>query len=262
MPDQPIAPSPSPSATASSGVSLIKLDGVTKVYYTDELETHALSGIQLDILEGEYVAIAGPSGGGKTTLLSILGLLDSPSQGVYLLGGQPVEALTRSQRADVRNQRIGFIFQAFNLIGDLTVFENVELPLTYRGMPAAQRRERVNAALERVGMSHRTNHYPAQLSGGQQQRVAVARAVSGDPLILLADEPTGNLDSANGEAIMELLAELHGNGATICMVTHDPRFARHADRSVHLFDGRIVEEERGPRAETDQRELRESGFVA
>jgi len=262
MTDKTTAASTSPSTTtnAQSTQSLIKLDGVTKVYYTDELETHALSGIQLDILEGEYVAIAGPSGGGKTTLLSILGLLDSPTQGVYLLGGQPVESLSRSQRADVRNQRIGFIFQAFNLIGDLTVYENVELPLTYRGMPSDERRQRVNAALERVGMSHRTNHYPAQLSGGQQQRVAVARAVSGDPLILLADEPTGNLDSANGEAIMELLGELHDNGATICMVTHDPRFARHADRSVHLFDGRIVEEERGERAATDQRELRESGF--
>ncbi|HEY5087411.1 MAG TPA: ABC transporter ATP-binding protein [Gemmatimonadaceae bacterium] len=253
------SPAAAKGATASS---LIKLDGVTKVYYTDELETHALDGIQLDILEGEYVAIAGPSGGGKTTLLSILGLLDSPTQGVYLLGGQPVESLSRSQRADVRNQRIGFIFQAFNLIGDLTVFENVELPLTYRGTPTAERRSRVNAALERVGMSHRTNHYPAQLSGGQQQRVAVARAVGGDPLILLADEPTGNLDSANGEAIMELLAELHSNGSTICMVTHDPRFARHADRSVHLFDGRIVEDERGERSDTDKRELRESGFVA
>lgn len=240
--------------------SLIHLDGVTKVYYTDELETHALSAIQLDIQEGEYIAIAGPSGGGKTTLLSILGLLDSPTSGVYLLGGQPVESLTRSQRADVRNQRIGFIFQAFNLIGDLTVYENVELPLTYRGMPADERRNRVHAALERVGMSHRTSHYPAQLSGGQQQRVAVARAVSGDPLILLADEPTGNLDSANGDAIMELLGDLHRNGATICMVTHDPRFARHAERAVHLFDGRIVEEERGERARADERELRESGY--
>lgn len=252
--------STSASVNPATGASLIHLDGVTKVYYTDELETHALSAIQLDVQEGEYVAIAGPSGGGKTTLLSILGLLDSPTSGVYLLGGQPVETLTRSQRADVRNQRIGFIFQAFNLIGDLTVYENVELPLTYRGMPADERRSRVHAALERVGMSHRTSHYPAQLSGGQQQRVAVARAVSGDPLILLADEPTGNLDSANGDAIMELLGDLHRNGATICMVTHDPRFARHADRSVHLFDGRIVEEERGERARADERELRESGY--
>ncbi len=252
--------------TASAAVdsqpksSLIELNGVTKIYYTDELETHALSDIHLNVSEGEYVAIAGPSGGGKTTLLSILGLLDTPTQGVYRLGGQPVESLTRSQRADVRNQRIGFIFQAFNLIGDLTVFENVELPLTYRGTPSDERRKRVLAALERVGMSHRTNHYPAQLSGGQQQRVAVARAVAGDPLILLADEPTGNLDSANGEAIMELLRDLHSNGATICMVTHDPRFARHAERSVHLFDGRIVEEERGTRAVADERQLEESGF--
>lgn len=248
------------SPVSASRSTLIELNGVTKVYYTDELETHALSGIHLAVQEGEYVAIAGPSGGGKTTLLSILGLLDSPTDGAYLLGGQPVEALTRSQRADVRNQRIGFIFQAFNLIGDLTVYENVELPLTYRGMPTDERRKRVHEALERVGMSHRTSHYPAQLSGGQQQRVAVARAVAGNPLILLADEPTGNLDSANGAAIMELLRELNQNGATICMVTHDPRFARHADRSVHLFDGRIVEEERGARAGTDEHELRESGF--
>lgn len=268
MKDQLISASSSSNSLGSTATvnalrpTLIELNGVTKVYFTDELETHALSGIHLDVKEGEYVAIAGPSGGGKTTLLSILGLLDSPTEGAYRLGGQPVEALTRSQRADVRNQRIGFIFQAFNLIGDLTVFENVELPLTYRGMPADERRRRVHAALERVGMSHRTNHYPAQLSGGQQQRVAVARAVSGDPLILLADEPTGNLDSANGDAIMELLGDLHRNGATICMVTHDPRFARHAERSVHLFDGRIVEEERGARARTDEHELRESGFVA
>ena len=249
-----------PSGDHQNTQTLIELKGVSKVYLTDELETHALSDVSLDIHEGEYIAIAGPSGGGKTTLLSILGLLDTPTGGVYRLGGEPVESLTRSQRADVRNQRIGFIFQAFNLIGDLTVFENVELPLTYRAMPSDERRRRVLAALERVGMSHRTKHYPAQLSGGQQQRVAVARAVVGDPLILLADEPTGNLDSANGEAIMELLRELHRNGATICMVTHDPRFARHAERSVHLFDGRIVEEERGQRAMTDERQLEESGF--
>jgi putative ABC transport system ATP-binding protein len=221
---------------------LIALAGVKKVFYTDEVETHALSDIHLEIRRGEYLAIAGPSGCGKTTLLSLLGLLDSPTEGTYLLDGQPVAKLTASDRARVRNRQIGFIFQAFNLIGDLTVYENVELPLTYRGMPAEDRRKRVQAALERVGMSHRMKHFPAQLSGGQQQRVAVARAVAGDPAILLADEPTGNLDSTNGEAVMELLRELHQGGATICMVTHDARYARHAERSVHLFDGKVVEE--------------------
>jgi putative ABC transport system ATP-binding protein len=222
--------------------SLIRLEGIKKVFYTDEVETHALSEIHLDIRHGEYVAIAGPSGCGKTTLLSILGLLDSPTEGTYTLDGQPVARLTASERARVRNRQIGFIFQAFNLIGDLTVYENVELPLTYRGMPGDERRSRVQSALERVGMSHRMKHFPAQLSGGQQQRVAVARAVAGDPAILLADEPTGNLDSTNGEAVMELLRELHQGGSTICMVTHDARYARHADRSVHLFDGKVVEE--------------------
>jgi putative ABC transport system ATP-binding protein len=222
--------------------SLIRLEGIKKVFYTDEVETHALSDIHLDIRHGEYVAIAGPSGCGKTTLLSILGLLDSPTEGTYTLDGQPVARLTASERARVRNRQIGFIFQAFNLIGDLTVYENVELPLTYRGMPTDERRSRVQSALERVGMSHRMKHFPAQLSGGQQQRVAVARAVAGDPAILLADEPTGNLDSTNGEAVMELLRELHQGGSTICMVTHDARYARHADRSVHLFDGKVVEE--------------------
>jgi putative ABC transport system ATP-binding protein len=222
--------------------SLIRLEGIKKVFYTDEVETHALSDIHLDIKHGEYVAIAGPSGCGKTTLLSILGLLDTPTDGAYTLDQQPVAKLTASERARVRNRQIGFIFQAFNLIGDLTVYENVELPLTYRGMASDDRRTRVQAALERVGMSHRMKHFPAQLSGGQQQRVAVARAVAGDPAILLADEPTGNLDSTNGEAVMELLRELHQAGATICMVTHDPRYARHADRSVHLFDGKVVEE--------------------
>jgi putative ABC transport system ATP-binding protein len=221
---------------------LIALAGIKKVFYTDEVETHALSDIQLEIRKGEYLAIAGPSGCGKTTLLSILGLLDSPTEGSYTLDGQPVSRLTASERARVRNRQIGFIFQAFNLIGDLTVYENVELPLTYRGMPAEERRKRVQAALERVGMSHRMKHFPAQLSGGQQQRVAVARAVAGDPAILLADEPTGNLDSTTGEAVMELLRELHQGGATICMVTHDARYARHAERSVHLFDGKVVEE--------------------
>jgi putative ABC transport system ATP-binding protein len=221
---------------------LIALAGIKKVFYTDEVETHALSDIHLEIRKGEYLAIAGPSGCGKTTLLSILGLLDSPTDGSYTLDGQPVSRLSAAERARVRNRQIGFIFQAFNLIGDLTVYENVELPLTYRGMPAEERRRRVQAALERVGMSHRMKHFPAQLSGGQQQRVAVARAVAGDPAILLADEPTGNLDSTNGEAVMELLRELHQGGATICMVTHDARYARHAERSVHLFDGKVVEE--------------------
>jgi putative ABC transport system ATP-binding protein len=222
--------------------SLIHLEGVTKVFVTDEVETHALAGIHLDIKKGEYLSIAGPSGCGKSTLLAILGLLDSPSDGTYILNGKPVQNLKLSERARIRNREIGFIFQAFNLIGDLTVYENVELPLTYRGMPSAERKKRVHEALERVGMSHRVKHYPSQLSGGQQQRVAVARALAGDPSILLADEPTGNLDSANGEAVMDLLRELHRGGATICMVTHDPRYARYADRNIHLFDGRVVEE--------------------
>jgi putative ABC transport system ATP-binding protein len=221
---------------------LIKLDGVTKVFYTDEMETHALDGIHLEIKRGEYVSIAGPSGCGKSTLLSILGLLDTPTGGSYLLNNKAVENLKLSERARIRNREIGFIFQAFNLIGDLTVYENVELPLTYRGMPSSERKKRVMNALERVGMSHRMKHYPAQLSGGQQQRVAVARALVGDPLILLADEPTGNLDSKNGQAVMDLMRELHRGGATICMVTHDPRYANYSDRQVHLFDGRIVDE--------------------
>jgi putative ABC transport system ATP-binding protein len=226
-----------------SDQTLIRLDAVTKVFYTDEVETHALGGIHLEISRGEYVSIAGPSGCGKSTLLSIFGLLDTPTAGEYWLNGRPVANLTMVERARTRNREIGFIFQNFNLIGDLTVFDNVELPLTYRGMRPAERRERVTAALERVGMAHRAKHYPSQLSGGQQQRVAVARAVGGDPSILLADEPTGNLDSRNGEVVMELLRELHRGGATICMVTHDPRYARHADRTVHLFDGQIVDEQ-------------------
>jgi putative ABC transport system ATP-binding protein len=221
---------------------LIRLDGIKKVFYTDEVETHALADVHLEIRPGEYIAMAGPSGCGKTTLLSILGLLDTPTGGQYFLDGEPVANLSAADRARVRNRQIGFIFQAFNLIGDLTVEENVELPLTYRGMDSGERKKRVQSALERVGMSHRMKHYPSQLSGGQQQRVAVARAVAGDPLILLADEPTGNLDSTNGEAVMTLLRELHRGGATICMVTHDPRYAAHADRTVHLFDGRVVEE--------------------
>jgi putative ABC transport system ATP-binding protein len=221
---------------------VIKLDGLTKVFLTDEVETHALSGIHLEIQRGDYVSIAGPSGCGKSTLLSILGLLDSPTDGEYTLNNRPVQELTHSERARVRNREIGFIFQAFNLIGDLTVYENVELPLTYRGMPSQERKRRVLEALEKVGMAHRMKHYPSQLSGGQQQRVAVARALGGQPSILLADEPTGNLDSRNGEAVMDLLKGLHQEGATICMVTHDPRYASLADRTIHLFDGRVVEE--------------------
>jgi putative ABC transport system ATP-binding protein len=227
---------------AESSQGLIHLEGVTKIFYTDEVETHALSGIHMDLAQGEYVAIAGPSGCGKSTLLSILGLLDSPSDGSYVLNGKSVANLNMSERARIRNREVGFIFQAFNLIGDLTVYENVELPLTYRGTPSAERKKKVQDALEKVGMAHRMKHYPSQLSGGQQQRVAVARAVCGEPSILLADEPTGNLDSTNGEAVMDLLGELHKGGATICMVTHDPRYAEYADRSIHLFDGRIVEE--------------------
>jgi putative ABC transport system ATP-binding protein len=223
--------------------SLIRMRGVSKVFLTDELETHALTGVDLDIRRGEFVSISGPSGCGKSTLLSITGLLDSPSNGEYQLKGEPVESLSLRARSRVRNREIGFIFQAFNLIGDLTVWENVELPLTYRGMPATERRQRVADALEKVGMSHRRNHYSAQLSGGQQQRVAVARALAGSPAILLADEPTGNLDSKNGTAVMDLLKELHQEGATICMVTHDPRFSAYADRTIHLFDGRLVSEQ-------------------
>jgi putative ABC transport system ATP-binding protein len=221
--------------------SLIHMAGVTKVFLTEEVETHALSGISLDIARGEYVSIAGPSGCGKTTLLSILGLLDSPSAGEHVLNGVPVADLSASRRAEIRNREIGFIFQAFNLIGDLTVAENVELPLTYRGMPAAERKQRVTEALQKVGMEHRTKHYPSQLSGGQQQRVAVARAIAGGPSVLLADEPTGNLDSANGGHVMDLLADLHRQGSTIVMVTHDPRYAEYADRTIHLFDGKVVD---------------------
>jgi putative ABC transport system ATP-binding protein len=225
--------------------SLIRLDGVTKVFVTDEVETHALAGIHLNITRGEYVSIAGPSGCGKSTLLAILGLLDTPSDGSYTLNKQPVANLKMQERARIRNREIGFIFQAFNLIGDLNVYENVELPLTYRGMPSSERKKAVIEALEKVGMSHRVKHYPSQLSGGQQQRVAVARALAGSPSVLLADEPTGNLDSVNGEAVMGLLKDLHRQGATIVMVTHDPRYASFADRTIHMFDGRIVEESAG-----------------
>ncbi len=231
----------------SDAQSLIRLEGVTKVFYTDEVETHALAGVHLDIKNGEFLSIAGPSGCGKSTLLSILGLLDSPTDGNYWINKQAVANLSLSDRTRIRNREIGFIFQAFNLIGDLTVFENVELPLTYRSMASAERKKRVQEVLERVGMAHRMKHYPSQLSGGQQQRVAVARALVGQPSILLADEPTGNLDSKNSEAVMDLLRQLHREGATICMVTHDPRYASIADRTIHLFDGRIVEETIGTR---------------
>jgi len=237
-------PHTSTRSGANGSTPLIRLNAVTKVFLTDEVETHALSGIHLDIRDGEYVSIAGPSGCGKSTLLSILGLLDTPSNGSYALKGNEVANLSFADRARIRNREIGFIFQSFNLIGDLTVYENVELPLTYRGMSAGDRKTLVTQALDRVGMAHRAKHLPSQLSGGQQQRVAVARALAGKPAILLADEPTGNLDSRNGEAVMNLLKELHAGGATICMVTHDERFAKHADRTVHLFDGRVVEDSR------------------
>jgi putative ABC transport system ATP-binding protein len=227
--------------------ALIQLEDLGKVFYTDEMETHALSGIHVTVAKGEFLSMEGPSGSGKTTLLSLLGLLDAPTSGRYWLGGQPVDHLRPQERALLRNRQIGFIFQSFNLIGDLTVSENVELPLTYRGLPPVERRRRAQAALERVGMSHRAGHRPAQLSGGEQQRIAVARAVAGDPLVLLADEPTGNLDSKNGDAVMALLHELHAAGATICMVTHNPAYARQATRSINLFDGRIVDETRSPR---------------
>ena len=236
------SPNPQTTSHKNGATPLIRLDSVTKVFLTDEVETHALSGIHLDIRDGEYISIAGPSGCGKSTLLSILGLLDTPSNGSYALKGGEVANLSFADRARIRNREIGFIFQSFNLIGDLTVFENVELPLTYRGMGAGDRKTLVTQAPDRVGMAHRAKHLPSQLSGGQQQRVAVARALAGKPAILLADEPTGNLDSANGEAVMNLLSELHRDGATICLVTHDPRYAQLAERSITLFDGRIVEE--------------------
>ncbi len=223
---------------------LIQMADVRKVFHADEVETHALAGIHMTIEKGEYVAISGPSGCGKSTLLSLLGLLDTPTEGSYNLNGVAVQDIGVNERSRIRNREIGFIFQAFNLIGDLSVAENVELPLTYRdGSNRKDRRDRAMAALERVGMAHRLNHYPSQLSGGQQQRVAVARALVGDPSILLADEPTGNLDSRNGEQVMTLLDELYQAGATICMVTHDPRYADFAQRKVFMFDGRIVDEE-------------------
>jgi putative ABC transport system ATP-binding protein len=228
---------------------VVLLEGVSKIFYADEVETHALSRVHLEIRHGEFVSIAGPSGCGKSTLLSIVGLLDSPNEGGYAINGKPIASLSISERSRIRNREIGFVFQAFNLIGDLTVFENVELPLTYRNMALSERRRRVEQVLDRVGMANRMKHYPAQLSGGQQQRVAVARALGGQPSILLADEPTGNLDSKTSEAVMDLLKELHGEGATICMVTHDPRYAGIADRTIHLVDGRIVQETMATRAE-------------
>ena len=222
---------------------IIKLIDLTKVFYADEVETHAVAGAHLEIGKGEFLSISGPSGCGKSTLLSLLGLLDTPTGGEYLLNGESVANLEFSQRARIRNREIGFIFQSFNLIGDLTVAENVDLPLSYRGMAPAERKARVAAAMEKVDMSHRMKHYPSQLSGGQQQRVAVARALVGAPSILLADEPTGNLDSRNGEAIMQLLTNLHVEGATICMVTHNPEFRKFTQRTVQLFDGKIVSED-------------------
>jgi putative ABC transport system ATP-binding protein len=240
---------------------LLHLSNIHKVFLTDEVETHALSGVQMEIRKGEYVAIAGPSGCGKSTLLSIIGLLDSPSDGEYILNGKSVATLSHDDRAYIRNQEIGFIFQAFNLIGDMTVYENVELPLTYRGMAAPERKRLIGQALERVGIAHRMKHYPGQLSGGQQQRVAVARAIAGEPSVLLADEPTGNLDSANGESVMTLLHELHQTGATICLVTHDPRYAAYADRTFHLFDGQVIEENRGS-APVEKEELAYSSAYA
>ncbi len=242
METTPIPPAAGPQLVTGPAPTLLELQGIRKVFLTDEVETHALSDVHLAVKKGEWLAIVGPSGSGKTTLLAILGLLDTPTAGTFLLDGNPVQDLSPADRAHVRNKHIGFIFQSFNLIGDLTVFENVELPLTYRGMAPAERKRRVEQALERVGMAHRARHMPGQLSGGQQQRVAVARAVAGDPLILLADEPTGNLDSKNGQAVMKLLRELHESGSTLLMVTHDPAYARLASRTVTLFDGRIVDE--------------------
>jgi len=240
----PTAAPPGPAPAAQAAQPLLELTGIVKVFQTDDVETRALSSVELGVAKGEFISINGPSGSGKSTLLAILGLLDVPSQGEYRIAGQDTAKLDAVRRAALRNRSIGFIFQAFNLIGDLSVEENVELPLTYRGMPAAERKRRVAEALDGVRMAHRARHLPTQLSGGQQQRVAVARAIAGDPLILLADEPTGNLDSKNGDAVMELLEEMHGKGATICMVTHNPDYARKASRVVHLFDGRVVEDHR------------------
>jgi putative ABC transport system ATP-binding protein len=227
----------------SPEIPLIELVGIHKVFLTDQVETHALTNIFLTVSRGEFLAIDGPSGSGKTTLLSLMGLVETPTSGQYRLGGEDVSRLSPKERAALRNRELGFVFQSFNLIGDLTIEENVELPLRYRGMKPADRRQRVAAALDRVGIAHRAQHLPGQLSGGQQQHAAVARAIVGDPPLLLADEPTGNLDSQNGEATMLLLSELHRQGSTVCLVTHDPRYARYAARTVHLYDGQIVAEE-------------------
>ena len=221
---------------------MLSMRELSRVYRTDTVETTALDRIDLDIADGEFVAIMGPSGCGKSTLLNVIGMLDSPTSGSYVFDGLEVAGLPEAKLANVRKSNIGFIFQSFNLVDELSVRENIELALLYHDVGASERRSRVEAVMDKVGIGHRAKHRPSQLSGGQQQRVAVARAVAGEPSILLADEPTGNLDSKNGEAVMELLRELHRAGATICMVTHDPRYAAHADRSVHLFDGRIVEE--------------------
>jgi len=219
---------------------LLCFENICKSYLTDEVETRALRDINLSIERGEYLSIEGPSGCGKSTLLSIMGLLDAPTSGRYELNGRPLDHLSIGERTAIRNREIGFIFQNFNLIGDLTVGENVELPLEYRGVTKTERRRRVGEVLDAVSITHRAKHYPAQLSGGEQQRVAVARALAGDPSLLLADEPTGNLDSENGEAVMQLLKELHKTGATIVMVTHDRRFAAYSDRKIGLLDGRVV----------------------
>ena len=221
---------------------IIRLEGVTKVFLTEEVGTYALSGIYLEIAKGEYVSIVGPSGCGKSTLLSILGLLESPTDGLYCLNGRPAADLSTAERMHLRHHHIGFMFQSIKLIGGLTVYENVELPLTYRGMRSAERRTRVQAALERVGMRHRVRYLPCQLSGGQQQRVSIARAIAGEPTIVLADEPTGHLDTMTRDVVLDLFDELGRAGATICMVTHDPDCARRADRTIDVFDGRIVEE--------------------
>jgi putative ABC transport system ATP-binding protein len=233
-----------PVTKISAGETIISLSDVSKTFLTDRMETRALSGIFLDVRKGDFLSIFGPSGCGKSTLLSIIGLLDRQTAGTYMLDGTDVQKLDMKGRSRIRNQVIGFIFQNFNLIGEMTVFENVELPLVYRGVPEKERRRMVREALERVEMSHREDHLPSQLSGGQQQRVAVARALVGRPKLLLADEPTGNLDSKNGDAVMHMMHELHQSGSTICMVTHNEGYNAIASRVVHLFDGRIVSEAR------------------